>query len=168
MWCEKKQVSGRACKSRLQIVLVTLTALLFPLPSFSGTSVNVNLENWIYPALERLASFGLTKSGLMTTRPLTRIEVARLIDEATNSLEDEETEREIDRVTLHLLERAREEFRYELADLRIPEEFRERTQELENFEYDKGYFEGFDILIVEHIPQIVTYAGYELIEIDDA
>jgi len=127
MWREKKQVSGRACKTRLQIILVALTALLFPLPAFPDTSVNVNLDNWIYPALERLASFGLTKSGLMTTRPLTRIEVAGLIDEATDSLEDEETEREIDGVTLHLLERAREEFRYELADLRIPEEFRART-----------------------------------------
>jgi hypothetical protein len=46
--------------------------------------------------------------------------------------------------------------------------FKTRSNKLEALDYSKGYFEGFDIMIVKHIPQILTYAGYELVEIDNA
>lgn len=46
--------------------------------------------------------------------------------------------------------------------------FKEKAEKLTALGYDKGIFEGYDVMIVEHIPQIVTYAGYELVEAEDA
>jgi len=48
------------------------------------------------------------------------------------------------------------------------DEFKTRSNKLEALDYPKGYFEGFDIMIVKHIPQILTYAGYKLVELDNA
>ena len=44
------------------------------------------------------------------------------------------------------------------------EDFKNRSEELEKLGYEKGNFEGYDILIVQHIPHILTFAGYKLVE----
>jgi membrane-associated phospholipid phosphatase len=41
----------------------------------------VPLDSWIYPALDRLAAFGLIDSGFAAMRPWTRLECARLVNE---------------------------------------------------------------------------------------
>jgi hypothetical protein len=46
------------------------------------SSVNVPLGDWSYEALDRLEGFGLIHSALHGTRPYTRLEMARLIQEA--------------------------------------------------------------------------------------
>jgi Trk K+ transport system NAD-binding subunit len=46
--------------------------------------------------------------------------------------------------------------------------FKERTEELEELDFPKGVFEGYDIMIVKHIPQILTYAKYKIVELDHA
>jgi hypothetical protein len=51
-------------------------------PSFMG-SPYVPLDSWIYPAIERLSALGYVKTDSMGMRPWTRLECARLINEAT-------------------------------------------------------------------------------------
>jgi membrane-associated phospholipid phosphatase len=48
----------------------------------------VPLDSWIYPALERLIALGYIKSGYLGIRPWTRLECARLLEEAQQQIED--------------------------------------------------------------------------------
>src|SRR5258706_12683427 len=47
----------------------------------------VPLDSWIYPALDRLSGLGLIDSGFSGVRPWTRIECARVLAEATDSVD---------------------------------------------------------------------------------
>ena len=49
----------------------------------------VELDSWVYPALERLAALGYIRSGYIDMRPWTRIECARMILEARDRVENE-------------------------------------------------------------------------------
>jgi Capsule assembly protein Wzi/PAP2 superfamily len=48
----------------------------------------VPLDGWVYPALDRLAGYGLIDSGFAGMRPWTRRECARLLSEAQDHLDD--------------------------------------------------------------------------------
>jgi len=48
-------------------------------------------DSWVYPALERLAGYGLIDSGFAGMRPWTRRECARLVNEAEDHLADRAT-----------------------------------------------------------------------------
>ena len=63
-------------------------------PSFMG-SPYVPLESWIYPALERLAALGYVKSISLGIRPWTRLECARLVDEASELQPDADAPSEV-------------------------------------------------------------------------
>jgi membrane-associated phospholipid phosphatase len=59
-------------------------------PGRSSKSVGtpyVELDSWVYPALERLASLGYIRTEFLGIRPWTRIECARLVEEAGEGLE---------------------------------------------------------------------------------
>lgn len=56
-------------------------------PSFMG-SPYVPLDSWIYPAMERLTALGYIKSDSLGLRPWTRLECARLLNEAGDLLTD--------------------------------------------------------------------------------
>jgi hypothetical protein len=47
----------------------------------------VELDSWIYPAIERLASLGYIHTAFLGMRPWTRIECARLVQEAEDEIE---------------------------------------------------------------------------------
>ena len=51
-------------------------------------SPTVPLDSWIYPALERLAAMGYIKTAFIGQRPWTRMECARLLNEAAEHIED--------------------------------------------------------------------------------
>jgi membrane-associated phospholipid phosphatase len=51
----------------------------------------VPLDSWIYPAIERLAGLGYAPSAFLSLRPWTRLECARILDEAEELLQDEDT-----------------------------------------------------------------------------
>lgn len=51
----------------------------------------VALDSWIYPALLRLAALGYVKSDIEGMRPWTRMECARLVEEAGDNLADKES-----------------------------------------------------------------------------
>lgn len=48
----------------------------------------VPIDSWIYPALERLIALGYIKSGYLGIRPWTRLECARMLEEAQQQIED--------------------------------------------------------------------------------
>ncbi|MDO8426483.1 MAG: capsule assembly Wzi family protein [Deltaproteobacteria bacterium] len=55
---------------------------LFPAGAFAGASINIPAGSGIYGELERLEVKGLLKSSMLSTKPFTRIEGARLAGEA--------------------------------------------------------------------------------------
>lgn len=52
-------------------------------------SAYVALDSWVYPALERLIALGYIKSGYLGIRPWTRMECARMLDEAQERIQDD-------------------------------------------------------------------------------
>lgn len=89
----------------LKLVLLLIPALVFPVvaaaprdrDSSSETaekqrrpenmgSPYIPLDSWIYPALERLAAWGYVQSAYLGMRPWTRMECARLLQEAAEQL----------------------------------------------------------------------------------
>jgi hypothetical protein len=48
-------------------------------------------DSWIYPALERLAALGYIRTEFLSMRPWTRIECARLVEEAGGMIREEES-----------------------------------------------------------------------------
>ncbi len=55
------------------------------LPKDMG-SPYVPLDSWVYPAIERLAALGYVRSEMLGMRPWTRLECARLVEEASDRL----------------------------------------------------------------------------------
>src|SRR5207247_6261179 len=53
-------------------------------------SPSVPLDSWIYPALERLVVLGYMKTAYLGIRPWTRIECARMLEEAEQRIGDED------------------------------------------------------------------------------
>jgi membrane-associated phospholipid phosphatase len=56
-------------------------------PENMGSSA-VPLDSWMYPAIERLIALGYIKSGYLGIRPWTRMECARMLEEAKQQIED--------------------------------------------------------------------------------
>jgi membrane-associated phospholipid phosphatase len=74
-------------------------------------STFVELDYWVYPALERLAALGYIHSQLLGIKPWTRIECARLVEEAGESLQDHQNAAE---EASGLQNRLEHEFAYEI------------------------------------------------------
>ena len=64
-------------------------------PSFMG-SPYVPLDSWVYPAMERLAALGYVKTESLGIRPWTRLECARLLNEAADLSPDVEDTPEVE------------------------------------------------------------------------
>ena len=56
-------------------------------PASSGTPY-VPLDSWVYPALDRLAALRIIKAQFLGMRPWTRLECARLVQEAKDTISD--------------------------------------------------------------------------------
>jgi hypothetical protein len=74
-------------------------------------STYVPLESWAYPAIERLAAFGYVETAIGGERPWTRMEFARLIEEAGDSDSNQGLDPEAARIYASL----KQEFSEELA-----------------------------------------------------
>lgn len=74
----------------------------------------VELDSWVYPAMDRLAGLGYVHTAMQGARPWTRMQVARLVEEATENLEDHEIAGD---GSTELVMRLRGEFAYELERL---------------------------------------------------
>ncbi len=69
---------------RIAVALVLLACL--SLPSAGSVSTNVPLGHWSYDAVEKLANYRLIDGAMLTTKPLTRLEMARHVAEARDAL----------------------------------------------------------------------------------
>jgi hypothetical protein len=78
--------------------------------SFAASSA-VPLDSWVYPAFDRLNALGYSLSALQGMRPWTRLQCARLVEEAQESLEAEADE--ANPQALKLVHRLAQEFAYE-------------------------------------------------------
>ena len=94
-----------------------LFLFLFTLSSTTAamaiSSINVPLDNWAYPALEKLDGFGLLRSDLPGIRPFTRMEVARLVQEALT--EKEYLSTPLPPLAGYLLDKFKREYKAELG-----------------------------------------------------
>lgn len=62
-----------------------------PQASASNTaSTCVPIESWVHPAFERLAAEGYLPAAFFSLRPWTRLDCARLVDEAEDPVDDDE------------------------------------------------------------------------------
>jgi membrane-associated phospholipid phosphatase len=72
----------------------------------------VPLDSWVYPAFDRLAALGYVNSGIFGMRPWTRLECARLLNEAGENLDTRGSE---DTQALRLHDSLAQEFSNEFA-----------------------------------------------------
>jgi len=79
-------------------------------------STNVPLGHFSYDAIEKLVGQGLIDSAMLNTRPMTRLEMARLVAEAIENSRQHDKQNEI---TLQIIERLKNEFRNELVTMGI-------------------------------------------------
>ena len=93
-----------------RILLIILLSASIPL-CCGFVSTNVPLDHWSYDAIDRLIGHELIKSSMMSTKPITRLEMARLITEASENLEKLSQK---NKINLTILERLKKEFRSEL------------------------------------------------------
>ncbi|RPJ39507.1 MAG: capsule assembly Wzi family protein [Planctomycetaceae bacterium] len=89
------------------LLLLTVLASLCP----ALVSTNVPLDHWSYTAVDKLADYALIDSAMLTTRPISRIEMARHIGQAMHRLEKEKNP---PAVLLSILDRLQKEFEGEL------------------------------------------------------
>jgi hypothetical protein len=75
-------------------------------------SAYVPLDSWIYPVLDRLAALGYAERGFQGMRPWTRMECARMIDEAEETLGAGQS---LSQDTRELLKQLEEEFSFEIG-----------------------------------------------------
>jgi hypothetical protein len=82
-------------------------------------STNVPLDHWSYDAIDKLVGYRLIEGSMMTTKPISRLEMARLIAEAANKLEQLDEKNEI---ILAIFDRLKEEFKAELVTIGLLDE----------------------------------------------
>ncbi len=84
------------------------------LPCMAFVSTNVPLDHWSYDAIDKLIGQGLIDSSMMTTKPVSRFEMARHIAEADEKFQRLDSSNEI---VAGILERLKKEFEPELATI---------------------------------------------------
>ncbi len=72
-------------------------------PARSGSPF-VPLDSWVYPALDRLAALGVIRNNFLGIRPWTRLECARLVEEAEDSLAESTLDAAVGSTSLGMLE----------------------------------------------------------------
>jgi hypothetical protein len=88
-----------------------------PIRNWSGFAIH---WNWTYDAVKKLVLAGLTDRAVLNTKPMTRLEMARIVAQAITNITGDESGRYADRQDLEdTLYRLLDEFQPELAGLGI-------------------------------------------------
>src|SRR5438552_1475754 len=128
MWGRGRGARHRARWS-LAAAFVAVTILAPPATAIAGDRTNIPLKNWggfaefrdaVYDDLERLVTAGLADRTLLNTKPLSRIEAARIVARAIQKIRGDtdgglNARRDLEPV----LDRLMEEFKTELASLGV-------------------------------------------------
>ncbi len=94
-----------------RIAVVSILPAVLTLPTFALVSTNVPLDHWSYAAVEKLADYGLIDSSMLTTRPLSRVEMARHVGQAMLTLDHMD---DAPRILVSILDRLKKEYEPEL------------------------------------------------------
>jgi hypothetical protein len=94
---------------RKTLSIILLLALAFLCCGFVST--NVRLDHWSYDAIDKLIGQGLIDSAMMTTKPVSRLEMARHI---AGAIEKAQQLNEKNNIILSILDRLKKEFKSEL------------------------------------------------------
>jgi len=159
---EKREQRTVPC-SRLLLILIIIIIFTIPIQTISASPLNyVPLDSWVYPAisrLETLQAFDGNDTVATNTLPLTRIEVAYLIDSALFNLQKGKLE--LNPQNLSLMDKLVSEFQDELASIGVkvvPLKVNSSAEELNkdfssNWLYESlKYFEERDIIKTSTLP----------------
>jgi hypothetical protein len=111
----------------------------------------VPLDSWVYPALDRLAALGYVNTSISGLKPWTRIECARLAEEAGEALQHDEPSNES---AARLQARLQQEFAYEFGLL---EGGTNRTANVESVYARTVSISGQDLTDSYHFGQTISY-----------
>jgi len=98
----------------LSVKHLSLLLVLLAVPCLGFVSTNVPLDHWSYDAVDKLIGQGLINGSMMTTKPVSRFEMARHIAEAEENFQGLDSKNEI---IAGILERLKKEFGPELATI---------------------------------------------------
>jgi hypothetical protein len=101
-------------KSVIKWIAAALVVTWMALPCAAEVSTNVPLDHWSYAAIDKLADSGLIDGAMLATRPITRLEMAGYIAQATATLNRMPDAPEI---LGSIIDRLRAEFRDELIQI---------------------------------------------------
>ncbi len=97
-----------------------------PLKNWGGFSVN---RSWIYDALEKVVLAGLADQALLNTKPLSRMEAAKIVAQAINKIKQDQYGDYNHRAYLEeLLYQLVKEFSPELSEMGVITSFNQKTQ----------------------------------------
>src|SRR5438552_9021234 len=130
--CTAMSDRGRGARHRVRWSLTAAlfaVAILAPATAVAGDRTNIPLKNWggfaefrdaVYDDLERLVTAGLADRTLLNTKPLSRIEAARIVARAIQKIRGDDAgglnaRRDLEPV----LDRLMEEFKVELVSLGV-------------------------------------------------
>jgi len=117
--CDKKFIFNPYPFKTILILIAVIVFFIVPTKiSSANPSINVPLDSWVYPAisrLETLQAFEGNSTIALNTTPLTRFEVASLIDTALSNLQKRKVE--FKGADLLLMDRLVKEFQTELSTL---------------------------------------------------
>ena len=86
-----------------------------PLKNWGGFAIN---RSWIYDALEKIVLAGLADQALLNTKPMSRMEAARIVAQAVRRIEQDQSNDYSDRGHIEdLLYKLIKEFSNELAEM---------------------------------------------------
>lgn len=100
----------------MRMTLSAMAVMAFAFPCSGFVSTNVPLDHWSYDAVDKLIGQGLIGSSMLTTKPVSRLEMARLIAEAIDAFQQGDEKEEISPA---ILDRLRKEFKAELVTMGI-------------------------------------------------
>lgn len=122
---------SRTHDSRRVITVLLILCMLCALSSYSRASYRTDVPlrnwsgfaihwNWTYDAIKKLVLAGLTDQAVLNTKPMTRLEMARVVAQAIAKITGEEAGQYADREDLEdTLYRLLDEFQPELAGLGV-------------------------------------------------
>jgi hypothetical protein len=94
-----------------RIAASLILVFLLPARGQALVSTNVPLDHWSYQAVDKLANYGLIDSAMLTVKPISRVEMARHIERATQSLSQM---KDPPQVLSSIVDRLTEEFKGDL------------------------------------------------------
>lgn len=130
------------------LVLITIIIFIIPTKTISASPLTyVPLDSWVYPAISRLETLQAFEGNITiatNTLPLTRFEVASLMDTALSNLQKGKIE--LKQADLLLMEKLVKEFQKELSALDLDNFAPESTLKIEPY-----FTQKIDLLYPENI-----------------